>query len=760
MREKSISPILLSAVAGTLALMVSMFASAAGVLEEVTVTAQKREQSVQDVGIAITAFSGEQIEKLGYTNSTDIVAMMPGVQVNKTTGPSNYSFSIRGVTQADFADHQESPISVYVDEVYVSQTSAVGFSLFDVERVEVLRGPQGTLFGRNSTGGLVHYITKKPTEKFEAYVSGMYASENERRLEAGIGGALGESVSGRISGTWGAIDPWIKNDAGPDGRDYENYAVRGQLLFSIGESADLLISARQGQMTSDTPFFFQWDTAIGYDPANGFLPVAVPGPDAYGYEDTDGDNYRGAWDAFGGFETETSGITSTLNWAIGEANLTWIADFQNVEKNYIGDTDSGPERSGGTGGPLHFANYADVDQWSQELRLNGDWDSGRWIIGAYYLDIAGYYVSASEFAGGPVAAVVPGFPPIPYSTNLVYDNNKDSWALFAQTEYDLTDQLTLIAGARYTKDNTDFDYVNFLVFGQTSSGLDIKNVSVADASIPPFLTIVGTDSEGLVSGKLQLDWKPSDDLLVYGSWNRGIKGGGFNAPIAPDLDPGQETFDSETLDAFEVGAKATIFDGGGRFNAAAFYYDYKDYQVFQLIPGITSRIFNKPATIQGLEADLVFYPGEGWDIMLGAAYVDAEVEDIPRFDGSLVNTRPPLIPEFTASVLVRYEFEVLGGHVALQADANYRSNQYFDIQNQPVLKESGYSLANVRATYRSSDDSWSVTAFVDNITDEEVRVMAYTLPGGPPAFLPNTALADYGRPRWVGISFKYNWSAD
>lgn len=724
------------------------------VLEEIMVTAQKREQSTQDVGIAISAFTGDQIQALGFTSTTDVVAMTPGVQYNQTTGDSGYSFSIRGVNQSDFADHQESPVAVYVDEVYISQNPATGFALFDIDRVEVLRGPQGTLFGRNATGGLLHFITKRPEEEFSAFVDVRAGSEETRRFEAAMGGALGNGVRGRLAGLWDENGAWIKNNAGKDGREQETWALRGQIGIDLGDSGDLLINAHGGKFETPTPFYWQWDGNVIAGPDG--LPVDAPaGPDNFGYQDTDGDPFEGAWNAEGGYFTEHSGLTVTLNWDIDGINLVSITDVQKLEKEFIGDTDGGPDRSStnsipgfnpltmtptGTGGVgrMHYGNETEADQWSQELRVDGSWDTGRWMIGAYYLEIDGTYEQYVGFS-----------PDTPFAIggNPLADQETKTWALFGQAEFDLGEAFTLIVGARYTDDDKEVDFTN-----SVQAYIDGTNGDNRVTLVPNAAVFQGSESDGLVTAKVELDWNVSDETLLFLSWNRGVKGGGFNHPLPPvQYTDDFYTFDPEVLNAFELGIKTQIGDIA-RFNGSVYYYDYTDYQAYQLIPGIAQNVFNQDAEMTGVDMELMLFPAEGWDIVLSAAYVDATVFDVQLPTG-IDDRQPTKIPEVTAAALVRYSFEALGGEVALQLEANYQDEAFFDILNQPSLLEDAYTLANLRLTYKAGD-TWSVSAYVENVTDEEYRVSAFALDA---PFMSLSRSANYGDPRWYGVTFRYNW---
>ena len=229
----------------------------AQVLEEIIVTAQKREQNIQDVGIAITAFSGEQMRQLGYTNAQQITALAPGVHTVQPNGEANYALAIRGAANSDFVANQESPVSLYVDEVYISQMSGAGFMLFDMERVEILRGPQGTLYGRNATGGLAHFVTNKPDQEFGGYGQVTVGEYDQVKFQGAVTGALTEGLSARLSVSTHHNSGYVENrlDPGNDLNNANDYAGRMQLLFEPNEDFSLLLNARYSLQEIRTGFF-------------------------------------------------------------------------------------------------------------------------------------------------------------------------------------------------------------------------------------------------------------------------------------------------------------------------------------------------------------------------------------------------------------------------------------------------------------------------------------------------------------------------
>ena len=719
---------------------ISLMAAGAGaaVLEETVVTAQKREQSIQDVGIAITAFTGDQLEQLGWTNAQQVTAMAPGVTTVQPNGEANYSVAIRGVANSDFTTNVESPVALYVDEIYISQMSGAGFQLYDMERVEILRGPQGTLFGRNATGGLVHYITKKPTEEVEGYIKGTVGRHDQYKAEGAISGG-NDWVSARISGVYNEADGYISNRLDPSTRlnNADDKAWRAHVLFTPNDDIELLLSYRHGEQNIDTGFFENVSSVV-----SGELTPPVFNP-VLEYLDNDGDVYAGDYDDPGYNELKTNGYSATLTWAFDNFTLTSITDYSTVKRKYIEDSDASP---------VSFFNFflnTDAEQTSQELRLSGETDSFNWVTGVYYLGLD------LDDSNGAITDPFVGPAPTPGAEAGLqnpYTSDLDSYSIFGEIDYALSEQLSLVLGARYIEDEKDFEYsinaVEFLIPDQRD--WDAKsNVQ----QLEQLASYKDSRKDGDWSGRAVLNYNVSDDLLVYGSWNLGVRGGGYNAPIFPlspplDYDDATMTYDPEKLYAYEVGFKATIMDGLARLNGAAYYYDYQDYQAFY-ITGIDTITFNTDAESSGAELELQASPIEGLDILLGAAYNDIDV-DLPGGDkvSSVVS------PEWNLNAMVRYEWPMLGGFMAVQADSVYVDDVIFALTDLETVRQDGYVVTNVSVSYTTEDRKWLATAFVDNVADKEYKVQTFDLSGTDVFGMTEQY---YGRPQWWGVSLQYKF---
>ena len=712
------------------------------VMDTITITAQKYEQDLQDVGISVTAFSGEQLESLGITDSTDLTMITPGLRNPKSGSGFTSSFSLRGLSQSDYGASQEAPVALYVDEVYQASQGAAQFLLFDLERVEVLRGPQGTLFGRNATGGVVHYLTQKPSGISEGYLQGSIGRFNDRKIEGAVNTPITDNISARVSVSGHWMDTIADNRIGPDLWDANEYGGRAQLLFEPSSDLSFLLNFRASKRdVAGQPYVWAAARPTGFAGTGEFTPGLT---DNFGFQEPDNDPLTGSFNAPSRNIADTNGVTGTLSWDFGWATLTSISDYSRVELDYVEDSDMQP------GEYFHFFGLVDSAQLSQEVRLNGSTDNMRWVAGAYYLDIDGDYVQSGRIRDLGFGVDV---------QDTVYDVQTTSASLFGQVEVDLSEQFRAIVGARYIRERKSQDYLSQFkdVVGGTPVGF---------GSSPDLLRFSGRMSDDLYAARAELDWIPNDDILVYVSFNRGVKGGGFNAPLDPSgaaifIDP--TTFDPaptadqamryapEILNSYEVGLKSTLFDGLARLNVAAFKYDYSDFQAYNFSGISTQYIENRDAEMQGIDAELFSSPIDGLDLVLGASYLDQKVKNVPV--GPLVLERKmPYAPEWNITALARYELDVFDGRVALQANANYVSEQFLGLSNAEVLREPAYTIANARATYFFPGDQLSVSAFVDNLTDKTYRTLAFDLAG----FL-GSVESQVEMPRTYGISLNYAW---
>jgi iron complex outermembrane receptor protein len=727
-------------------------AARAEVLEEVVVTAQKREQNLQDVGLSVTAFTGEQVRELGFTTTTDVTNFTPGLNFTTPQAEgSQINFFLRGVGLNDFTDANENPVAAYFDDVYRGAMGGLSMQLFDIERVEVLRGPQGTLYGRNTTGGLVHFISKRPSQEAEGHAQAGFGEYGQVQLEAAAGGALDEHLSARLSVSSDRHDGYVENRA-PGAEDYNELdaqAARAQLLLDLNDRASVLL---QGHASRNKAQVGAWQhqsivatdggddrAELGAGELNPACPVG-PGQDCFGYRDEDSDPWSGEFDRDGIVRVEAKGFSAHVDWELVDGlSLVSITAWDHVDRLQEEDTDAGPF-------PLILPTFgAESEQVTQELRLQGEADATRWVAGLYYYSQrvdAGYDLDLSNL----------GF--VVFDAN--YTQDTDSWSAFGQYEYDVAPQWTVIGGLRFTQEERELNYLNVDTSGFFTGVVGLPDNIAFDYDHSTVGDLAKHDKDNW-TGKLELDYRPNDDLLWYASVSKGVKSAGFNtgfldatflfASNTVDTIP----FDEETLYSYELGFKSTLFDGLARLNASAFWYDYRDFQTFRF-ELLNQIIFNTDAEVYGGEIELQANPAEGWDVALGASFMDGTAEDIPAAVSGMPQDRTMVAaPDVTLTGLVRYEWDAFDGKMAALVKSRYQGETYFDIQNYRTSRENGYAVTDLRLQWTSPDESWQLAGFVDNVTDEEYLVYTFDFV----SFGFNQQA--WGKPRWAGASVLYRW---
>jgi iron complex outermembrane receptor protein len=840
-----------------LAFSMMQSASAQSVLEEVIVTAQKREQNIQDVGIAITAFTGDQMDALGVTQSFDLAKFTPGVHISGNLAGQNTQFTIRGVTQNDFNDIIEAPTAIYLDEGYIAVAQAQTFATFDIERVEIMKGPQGTLFGRNATGGAVQFFSRQPSfDSVDGYADvtfGRYdtnSDANSIRFEGAVGGPFSDRVAGRVAVLYKDDEDYMNNlypldeyglatigagtsnspgpGAGADMGGGEHFAGRAILAFQ--PSDDITWTFTVNAATSDVPTGpYQAKPTIavydgtGPDPAVGFpgelinvididpndprrsicAPGGVddgtdcgsdqdvdgfpddfvnnmtgappgdgitdifrlnnmfqlaPGADFFGYIDPDGEDF----DTSGDFAFSDSGFMDTfganlrLEWELNNGVLlTSVTDYKDYEKLLFIDVDSAPVNQA--------ANYAGVDasSFTQEIRLNGETDRMRWVAGFYYLNIDSDSDNGLKFAPNSLGENPMLGGPFDLGSDAQLETN--SYSLFGQIEYDLTDRTTLIAGARVIQEEKDYDFVQSFYTAPTNAREIHQGTQLVIGPIDPFAIFVGgtsspfTDStsDNLWAGKLQLDFRPNDDLLLYIGINQGVKAGSFNAQLAGGLPIPVSAipYKEETLLSYEGGFKWTTPSGTTRINGTAFIYDYQDYQGF-LFTGVSGVVVNNDAENSGIELEIQSSPTDGLDLMLSAAWFDATVEDVPlRVGGPIIRDVDPVYaPEFQLAGLIRYEWQALGGSMNAQADFTYSDEYFYNLRNFDADKYDSYTMVGARLGWQDAEGNWNISLNVRNLTDERAGVHGFDL-----ATLCGCNEISFQPPLWYGLTLRYTY---
>jgi len=692
-------------------------------IEQIIVTANRRAENLQIVPTSVSAITSEQLKDLGVTSTTAIAQYVPGVQLMTVNSNTDNFFSIRGATQNDYAEHEESPVAVYMDGVYLSQAAGTSALLFDTERVEVLRGPQGTLFGRNATAGLVQYISKAPTDHPDGYFETSYGNFNSNHTEVAFSDGIVPGLSFRISAASDYMDPYLTNALYPDkgAGNSNSRALRLQLLWEPNETFDANLNVH-GVILNDRAGLYKFTNVYG-DPNNHLLSTYVPanlnpwgtcdGCDILGYKQPSSyDYYTSAADIVGYNKEHMWGSTVTLHGHYDGLTLTSISDFSLYYKDYSEDSDSSPQDE------VQFWTAVDTKQYSQEVHIdNGGTDRVRWVAGLYFLKLNGKYEEGTG-QGAEYFALIPYGPFPGADQRYVIDTN--SYSEFAQTEFDVTDKLTLTAGGRWSTEKKTFDYD---YFGQTAG---FKGSPYDYTQPEPYFQINPSLSGDAArinrsdwSGKLALNYHITQDIMPYVSWNKGLKAGGFSAAGNPDLPINLFKFDEEKLYAYELGIKTEGFDHRVRFNADVFKYSYVGYQAFNTF-GVLNYITNNPGKMRGGEAEVTVVPVSGLTLRAGLALLDAYIENIALPDGTVTDVRPSQAPKTNITASVNYSFALpFGGRMQVGSDYSYRSLVYYSLLNDPASRQAGYGLLNLRAEYSTPQGHWSFKLYGENVTNKE-----------------------------------------
>ncbi|MBX9664166.1 TonB-dependent receptor [Novosphingobium sp.] len=739
---------------------------------EIVVTAQRREQKLNDVGIAVSVLSAKEIKALNIVNATDVVRAIPNLKFN-AYGSSQVVYNIRGVSQNDYGDQQEPPVAVYQDDAYTSSITAASFPIFDLARVEALRGPQGTLFGRNATGGAVQFISAQPTEQLDGYLSATYGRFNQVVLEGALSGALSDTLTARISGQYTRDDGYIKNitPGQPDRGADNHWALRGIIQWkpSSDFKAKLTLRYAKADRERQAGLYSLEPTCPNAQFQGEFLGPnqvcsywGVTGTTGNGYANPaitpsqGGNPWRtaGTGDAY--VDRDVFGATLRLDAKIGAFDVTSITDYQHLKKFYIEQGNSVPEfpyvpqgipRSPGPcpapaqsvtcyeSGTVFFQR-ARTNQVSQEIRAAATFGQNYLTIGGFGMIIDGKF--AAKYA----------VPFIQYDPDVNFTQRTESFAFFAQDEFKINDQWKLIGGIRYWQDKKRGVYNAVAPTGPYALSLyfgpdDIRYNDTTGTVTPGSWSFNSGATSGVtttpgaanptfrgVTARAEIDYKPNEDTLIYASYNRGSKSGGFTfstgTPFPTQLIDvlNNIPYQPETLNAYEVGVKAKL-PGNTQFNLSAFYYDYKNYQAFvQVFAAQVVR--NLPAKIKGIEADITSRPIPGLTLQLSGAVQDSEVKNVLLPDGVTVKTSDlPQAPSFAGNALVRYEFDTAIGRASLQADALYTSKFCFTVMCAPVEREGAYAVANVRVGFTPKDSNFDLAFFVNNLFERRYRVYAF-----------------------------------
>ena len=693
-------------------------------LGDIVVTAQRRKENAQDVPVSISAFSGESLDQLGITKSSELGAIVPGLVIGQPSGAgSQLIIFLRGAGLSDFNTNNAGPVGIYADDVYISSPVLTSFQFFDVERLEVLKGPQGTLYGRNTTGGAIKIISNKPGKDFEFDANASYSSFQTSSVEAAMSIPLSDHIAARVAFKKDDSDGFTRNLLdGSRVNGTNTFAWRGIVDIDPTDNFRIRANVHGADNRSLSAGFHQTGTL---DAAGNRCPDADIAAglcaDIFGYNGPD-DPYQGNYrnlkkinhDSIGGYlETELE---------MGDVTLSTVSAYDKVKHFLAEDSDSGPLDL------LEAGFGVNSDTYSQEVRLSGNTGNIKWVGGAYYLQetlrqnqYGDVLRELRAFTGGvsDPEGVVAGAPII-FIRSLNKQRTK-TFALFGQGTIDVTDRLNITLGGRYTYEKKTFRSLTFLeddiLFAPVGT-LELFDITPRIAKAKA------------LSWRAAIDYKIADHVMAYGSASRGFKSGGYNGGFITDPDQAPlllEPFDPEYVNAYEIGIKSELFDRKLRLNLALFYNDYSDLQVFASINtdvGAVQILDNASnARAYGLEFDATAYPVPGLTLALSGAFMATKLIDFKSVatGDDLSGNQIPRTPKTSLSALARYEFNLgTSGKIGIQGSAHHKSHQFTTSQNETFQEIDANTVIDARIDYRHSSDRWGLALFVDNITDKAV----------------------------------------
>ena len=730
MRKITSLSIALSSTALGASLLLAAAASAqtapAESLPEVVVTAERRPEQAQKVPVAISVLSGQDLATRGVTNVNQLQYQTPGLEAEPAFGSGQPEFRLRGVGFNDYASNNASPVTVYVDEVakpFPIQTQGL---LFDLDRVEVLRGPQGTLYGRNTTGGAINFLTARPTERVSAGVDADYGSFGSFRAEGHVSGPIGTGLSARIAAATEQGGGFQHDRA--SGRtlgDADRWGARGELAYRSG-TTDLLVEAHYGRDRSDGAGLYLFDPlgtipadtsrrATGWGGSQQFATLFGIRADAKPFRDN-----------------ETTGGHATLTVDLGSAKLSSVTAYEHFDRREYNDWDASALAYAGT----YFGSRANIV--SQELRLASSGSGpAHWIVGAYGADerLRDHFDSDFQQSLGFLALTS-------------YRQSARTVAGFGQLDYDVTSKLTLTGGLRLEHERRRLR--DFTTTTSPVIGIGVTNGS-ADQSYTEW------------SGKAAANYHLSDRSLVYASVSRGVKSGGFTAYNT--LTPNQlAPFKPERLYAYEIGTKNELAGRRLRLNGAAFYYDYRRQQVqsaiFDSVYGAVGKIVNAPKShIYGVEGELAWAPVRGLEITQGASWRKGKFDRFDDLDIAASSAAGHAVtvsragqdegfPHWSYNGAIRYRAELSGGY-NLTAESDYAYHGTLDpVLLGPKFRVHDYWLAN--ATLTLGHGPWSLGVYARNLFNQHYDLTRNFFLGG-------IDIAAPGRPRSVGVRGRYSF---
>jgi iron complex outermembrane receptor protein len=697
-------------------------ASAASEVGDIVVTAQKRSESVQKVPLAITAVGGEDLQRRQITSFEGLAPSLPSVNFGKNVGFAR--IAIRGLGLDATVGGNEGRVAYHADGIYISRPSSQLSTFFDINRVEVVRGPQGTLYGRNATAGAINVITNDPEDMFGGYAKATIGNYNLFQEEGAITGPVSDDVSARFAFTRTDRGGYGKNlTTGASIDNEHSLGVRGKIKIEPSSTVKLVLSG---------DYSYQDDAAFVYHYIGQGNPASAPRVVALG--GTSPANPRDTYANIPQQDTRRNwGIGATLTANLGGANVTSVTGYRYALADVIGDHD-GTQADISTIRTLEKAR-----QFSEELRVDGQAGRLKWLLGGYYFHEKIY--AESDFS--PVLAFSGAF----LSRGLHFNGNlrTDAAAAFGQLDYEIVDGLTISAGLRYSHEKKFID----------QRGAVELSTPATPGYVPNFTSFQNTSASfNSTTPRFNIEWKPTSNLMLYATYAKGFKSGGFNLTgFAPPVEP-------EKLTDYEAGFKATLLGGALRLNGSIFDYEYKDLQVQRILNASAVVVNAATARVRGIEGEFTIRPVKGFEISGNASYLDARFTSFTSQDSARPNlglidlsgNRLPQAPKYTANLAAQYSVPVASASVRLRGELAYTSQIFFSFYNRPDISQAGFTKFNASLSYER-DNGITASAWIKNIANKRTFSSTQVSSG----FLGFPIMGTFDPPRTFGVSLGYRF---
>lgn len=692
------------------------------VIERIEVTAQKRIQSIQDVPIALSAFNGEELEEAGVITFQDLETVSPSLNIRSSTNESRgSSIRIRGVGTTGNNTGLEGSVGIFIDGVYLSRAGIAMNDLMDIERVEILRGPQGTLFGKNTSTGAISISTRLPDFDYEAELGLQYGSNNDQKVKGSVtGGLVEDKLAGRFSFTHHTSDGEIEDiNTNISYNDKDRWTTRGQLLFTPQEDVSLRIIADYGEKDENccaSPHLQYGPTAALLEALGGTLAGADPFERKVA---VNGEHYNYA---------KEYGTSAELNWELDSALLTAISSYRNYSYDIATDGDRSDLDLNNT------SVSSEVKATTHELRLQGEKGIMNWMLGLYFFE-EDIVEQSNSLYGSMLGEYVSNLAPLPAQTKAYvastyiegggavlndFSQETDGWAIFTHNDFTLTEKLNLTAGLRYNsekkKGSGKFTTESSSLCGHAQLG--------ALGFLCPVDDFDSNTKYEEVTGTLKLSYSLNDDAMLFGGYSHGFKAGGINL----SRDAKIYEFLPEKVDSWELGVKSEFFDNLVRTNISTYYSEFKDYQL-NTYDGTSFTISNAAGVIsKGIELDVTAIVSENLMIQAGYAYNDARYTN-DTIDGELAGRQINSAPKNTVTLAFLYSKE-LTENTDVFANINGRNQSGANTGSNlaPEKYQDAYTIINARVGIRAMDDSWELALYGKNVLDEEYMNVAIDTP--------------------------------